>query len=136
MNQNLGIRRRWLVAAILYIGLIFFVSSRPYLRAPGPEFEMKDKLAHAVEYGILTALLWRGVGTAISRDRVTAALALIAMVATLAAADEVFQGSIPGRQTDPHDWLADLTGAAIAATVCVAGTRREPRRRVAEESRP
>jgi VanZ family protein len=119
MTQSAGVRRRWLAAALVYVALIFFVSSRPYLRSPGPEFDMKDKLAHALEYGILTALLWRALAPVLGGDRLTAALALVAVAATLAAADEVFQGTVPGRLTDLHDWLADVSGAAVAATVSV-----------------
>jgi VanZ family protein len=133
MNQPAGVRRRWLVATIVYVALIFFVSSRPYLRAPGPEFELKDKLAHAMEYGVLTFLLWRALAPALARDRLTAALALVAVVAVLASADERFQGTIPGRHTDLHDWFADLTGAAIAATVCLLSAARAPRVGVAAE---
>jgi VanZ family protein len=133
MNQPAGVRRRWLAATIAYIALIFFVSSRPYLHAPGPEFDLKDKLAHALEYGVLTFLLWRALAPALARDRLTAALALVAMVAVLASADELFQGTIPGRLTDLHDWFADLTGAAVAATACLVHASRAVRVRVAAE---
>jgi VanZ family protein len=123
MKRTQGIRLTWLVITVLYIGLIFFVSSRPYLRPPGPEFAMKDKVAHLLEYGVLGVLLCRAVGIALSRDRVVAVLALLAIVATLAACDEVFQSTIPGRVTDVRDWLADLTGAAIGASICLRRSR-------------
>jgi len=128
------VRRAWLVAACVYVGLIFFVSSRPYLHAPGPQFDMKDKLAHATEYGVLAWLLMRACGRALTRDRVISAMAVVAVVALIAAGDELFQGTVPGRLTDPADWLADLTGAAIAATLfTLRGVRAD--RRIAGEQR-
>lgn len=124
MSRIQGVRRSWLVIAVLYVGLIFFLSSRPYLHPPGPEFAMKDKVAHLMEYGVLGALLCRAVGRALSRDRLVAVLAMLAIVATLAACDEVFQSYIPGRSTDVRDWLADLSGAAIGASICAWRSRR------------
>ncbi len=33
-----GVDRRWLAAAAFYVAIVFFLSSRPHLRAFGPEF--------------------------------------------------------------------------------------------------
>ena len=48
---------RWLLVAMAYAALVFVVSSRPYLRTPGPEFDLKDNLAHVVEYAVLAGLV-------------------------------------------------------------------------------
>jgi hypothetical protein len=32
-------------------------------------------------------------------------------------ADELYQGSIPGRQRDPLDWLTDVTAIALASLI-------------------
>jgi len=98
---------------ILYVLLIFFLSSRPYLQAPGPDFALKDKVAHAVEYIVLGVLLYTGVGWLIKRPRFTLFWILFAIGATLAAVDEVWQSFIPGRFTDVHDWMADTVGVAL-----------------------
>ncbi len=103
---------RWLAVAVAYVALIMFVSSRPYLSAPGPEFEMKDKLAHFVEYAILSALLARAIGRAAARSFAVTFLLLVAIGATVAALDEVLQGTVPGREKDVMDWVADVAGVA------------------------
>jgi VanZ family protein len=115
---------RWLVAAIVYAAVIIFVSSRPYLRAPGPEFELKDNLAHAIEYGIMAALLFRALAPLVWPDAMLAFLLVMTATASLAAADEVFQGTIPGRHRDIFDWTSDLAGAATAVGVSLAWARR------------
>lgn len=110
--------RRWLWAAVLYAGLVLFVSSRPYLTAPGPEFELKDNVAHALEYGVMSVLLFRALAPLVWPDRAMAFLLIVAIAASLGAADEVFQGAIPGRMRDVADWIADAIGAALAAGTC------------------
>lgn len=115
---------RWLVAALVYAAVIIFVSSRPYLRAPGPEFELKDNLAHAVEYGIMAALLFRALAPLVWPDALLALLLVMTATASLAAADEVFQGTVPGRHRDILDWTSDMVGAATAAGLSLAWARR------------
>lgn len=113
-----GVERRWLVAAFAFVGAIMFVSSRPYLHAPGPEFELKDNLAHALEYAVLATLLWRALAPLVWPDRWIAFGLIVAIAASVGAADEVFQGTIPGRRRDVVDWMSDGTGAAVAVAVC------------------
>lgn len=115
---------RWLVAALVYAAVIIFVSSRPYLRAPGPEFELKDNLAHAIEYGIMAALLFRALAPLVWPDALLALLLVMTATASLAAADEVFQGTVPGRHRDILDWTSDMVGAATAAGLSLAWARR------------
>jgi VanZ family protein len=124
-----GVERRWLVAALAFASAIMFVSSRPYLHAPGPEFELKDNLAHALEYAVLAALLWRALVPLVWPDRWIAFGLIVAIAASVGAADEMFQGSIPGRRRDVVDWMSDGTGAVVASAICagLAGrSRRAP----------
>ncbi|HEX5132058.1 MAG TPA: VanZ family protein [Candidatus Krumholzibacteria bacterium] len=116
----------WIVLTVAYVGLIFFMSSRPYLNAPGPDFDMKDKLIHATEYGILGLLVVRALGNTLSRSRVVTVFFVIAVCATIAGVDEFFQGTVPGRQKDILDWLADVTGVTIGAALTLWRVR--PRR--------
>ncbi|MCH7549560.1 MAG: hypothetical protein IH969_08520, partial [Candidatus Krumholzibacteriota bacterium] len=69
---------------LIYVLLIFFISTRPYLHPPGPDFKFKDKLAHTSEYLILGVLLYTGVGGVIRRPRFTLFWILFAIGATLA----------------------------------------------------
>ncbi len=114
-----GIDRRWVIAVGAYIALIVFVSSRPYLHAPGPEFELKDNIAHAIEYGILSVLVFRALAPLSWPDIAITFLLVVAVTASVGAADEVFQGLIPGRRRDVLDWASDVTGALIAVAGCV-----------------
>lgn len=104
--------------AIAQMAVIFIASSIPDVGAlPGG---VSDKGAHALGYGILSALLLR----ALARGRfagVTWKTAVVSVfLATLyGASDEFHQMFVPGRSPDIHDVLADATGAALAA--CLLG---------------
>jgi VanZ family protein len=115
----------WLMVAAAYVALIFFMSSRPYLHAPGPDFDMKDKLAHLCEYGILGGLLARSIGRGLSPSRVFAVFLVVATGATLAGLDEMYQGTVPGRLRDVSDWLADVAGIVIGASIAMRGRKQE-----------
>lgn len=117
------------MAALAFAGVIIFASSRPYLHAPGPEFALKDNLAHALEYAVLAILLWRALTPLVWPDRWLAFGLIVAIAASVGAADEVFQGTIPGRKRDVFDWMSDGTGAAVAAAFCarLAGRYRRTR---------
>lgn len=104
---------------IMYVLLIFFVSSRPYLQSPGPDFHLKDKAAHLTEYLVLGLLLSTGIGYVVIRKKTLTFLFLFAVGASIAGMDEVFQSYIPGRRMDFYDWLADVAGVAFGVGVCV-----------------
>lgn len=119
-----GVDRRWLAAAAFYVAIVFFLSSRPHLRAFGPEFDMKDNLAHGLEYAVLAVLLFRALGPVMWPDAVMTFLLVVVVVASIGAADEMLQGMVPGRRRDIVDWVSDTTGAAVAAAACVGLARR------------
>jgi VanZ family protein len=121
------LNRGWLAASIAYTAVIFFVSSQPYLRTPGPEFDLKDNLAHALEYGVLGVLLARALGFALVRDALVTVLLVVAIGAGVGATDEMYQGSVPGRRTDVADWASDASGAALGAVVMVSRARKTRR---------
>ena len=114
--------------------LIFAVSSIPSLRAPGPEFVSKDKIAHVVEYLVLGALLFKGVGWKVSRSPAATFGFVLAVCVSVAAMDEIYQGFIPGRHMSLLDWSADAVGGALGSGVFVfTGLGR---RRLAVEADP
>jgi len=96
---------------VAYAGLIFYLSSEPSLKPP---FNIWDKLAHAIEFGILAALLWRAIGGSFlaAATPVRAALYL-AVCGGYAALDEYHQSFVPGRDSSLLDVLADLTGSSM-----------------------
>ena len=106
-----------ILALILYVLLIFFVSSRESITPPGPDFIMKDKLAHVGEYFVLGLLLFWGIGWTVSRSRIATFLFLFAVGVSVAALDELLQSYIPGRRMDLFDWLADAVGIATGVAL-------------------
>jgi VanZ family protein len=120
----LRILRSWLLLSVLYVALIFFVSSRPYLYAPGPEFHYKDKVAHVIEYALLGWFMARALRPARDIPRTVEVLWFVAIGAGIAGLDETFQGTVEGRVTDITDWLADVAGLLIGVSISVAGARK------------
>lgn len=128
MSRN----RRSLVLVVGYVLLIFTVSSIPSLTAPGPDFIPKDKIAHLLEYSILGALLFRGIGWSVSRSRLAVFAFIVAVGASIGALDEIYQSFVPGRMMSIYDWGADAIGTALGSGLFIftglgkrwGGTRR------------
>lgn len=108
---------------IMYVLLIFFLSSRPYLHSPGPDFELKDKLVHLVEYLILGLLLIAAAGRLVCKTKAGTFLLFLAIGASIAALDEVLQNHVPGRSMDVYDWVADVLGVAVGVGLFVSLTK-------------
>lgn len=91
----------WL-PVVAWAGVIFALSS---ITGLGTGLGVWDlvlrKLAHAVEFGVLGALLYRALG----REP----LALL-IGSAYAVTDEVHQAFVSGRQGSPLDWLIDTAG--------------------------
>jgi hypothetical protein len=118
---------RWAWAgALAWAALLFALSATPgdadgfdwpLLSLPGA-----DKVAHAGLYAVLGGLLRLASGRT--------GLA-VAWAGAYGVSDEVHQAFVPGRSPDPLDWLADVVGAWVGATL-VAGAARRARRRTVE----
>ena len=104
----------WL-PVLAYIGLIFGMSSIQSLKVPGP-FPFMDKIAHLMEYSLFGLLLGRAIRFTFTRGSAfLITIATVAIGAGVGCLDEIYQRFVPGRQSDPLDWLTDL--AAITAAV-------------------
>ena len=107
---------------LLYMALIFAVSSLKQPPLPMPEFEWLtiDKLYHFIEYAILGGLLaWAFVKAKPS----VVPSKLIWLVATVlsilyGASDEWHQTFVPGRLATFADWVADALGS-VAGVLAV-----------------
>jgi VanZ family protein len=93
---------------VAYCAFIFLLSAQSEFDI-GPKVMWQlvfdfDKVMHAIEYGILAALLLRATRRA--------PVSLLS-AALYGVSDEVHQYFVPGRSASPFDWLADLTGAGI-----------------------
>ena len=119
MSAPVLVRRRWLAPAALYVALIFFTSSRPHLHVPGPDFDLKDKLGHCMEYFALGWLMAMAIRPARARCRLVCVLWFVAIGSGIGAADELFQRTVAGRISSVTDWMADVIGLAAGATLAV-----------------
>ncbi len=100
----------WL-PVVAWAALIFTLSSIPDLGTGLGGWDLAlRKLAHATEYAVLGALLFRALG----RE-----LPAIAIGIAYAVTDEVHQAFVPGRLGSPLDVLVDAAG--VLAGVFVLG---------------
>ena len=110
----------------LYAALILALSSIPAPRLAPLVPAGWDKVVHAVEYGIFSALIARALrGARTGRASTTArsaALVAIVVAAGYGALDEAYQGRT-GRDSDPYDLAADVAGAALAQIVLLRRER-------------
>lgn len=113
---------KYWVPPLLYMALIFAVSSMEQPPLPMPKFEWLtiDKLYHFIEYAILGGLVARAFLKA-KPSIVPAHLiwVLSAMLSILyGASDEWHQTFVPGRFATLADWVADVLGS-IAGVLAV-----------------
>ncbi|MFQ5599507.1 MAG: VanZ family protein [Candidatus Krumholzibacteriia bacterium] len=116
---------RWLRPWLLLGGwmlVIFGVSSLPDLGTSGVEAPGLDKIFHMCEYGVLGFLYARAGLTDAGRWRSAWGGALVGLV--VGSLDELYQGTVPGREVDVLDTCADVAGAALGALARRAWTRR------------
>ena len=104
---------RWL-PAILWMGLIFYLSSQPDLpRHPDDLVDtVLKKMMHVGEYAILAYLLWRALSDAKLAKNNPIALSLI-LSFLYALSDEYHQSFVPGRNGSVVDVGIDTMGAML-----------------------
>lgn len=102
-----------LVPALLYMGLIFYLSSRA-----APAIEVSDKLIHVVEYGALATLLIFGLSGSMSAAWVAILGAGLSFL--YGCSDEFHQSFVPTRSAEVLDAMADAGGSALAALLYLA----------------
>ncbi|MHB8875751.1 MAG: VanZ family protein [Myxococcaceae bacterium] len=119
--------------ALLYAGLIIYLSSHSQLPTPMPGFEGADKLAHALEYAGLGLLVTWTLGTfGCAQQR---ALVLGVVVSSLfGVTDELHQFFVPGRDCSVLDWVADSAGGTLGAAAWFFVSRRRSGSRPVEEA--
>ncbi|MCB1161097.1 MAG: VanZ family protein [Candidatus Krumholzibacteriia bacterium] len=115
-------RRPWL----LYLLLIFGLSSIPTDPRPKGAPLLIDKVAHFVLYSGLGYVFARGEGERLGRHWRTLLGALL-LASAVGMVDEFYQGFVPNRSRELADWLADvsggLTGAVLGLSVGLNATR-------------
>jgi len=99
----------WLPAAV-WAGLIFYFSSIPDLKS-GLEYDfIFRKLAHVLEYFVLTFLLWRAFKGTFSMGPVRRLVYPATAALVYAVLDEIHQYFVPGRSGNFNDCLIDALG--------------------------
>lgn len=107
--------RVWL-PVLAWAAVIFAFSSIPSLGTGLGTWDLVlRKLAHAAEYGILAALLWRALGNA---------PVAVAAASLYGASDELHQAFVPGRQAAFRDWAVDTAGALLGVALLFLWRRR------------
>lgn len=103
--------RPW-IPVIIWMTVIFTLSSIPGRKIPEVGIPHLDKLAHFVEYSILGFLVMRAfLNSGTGLDRSILAVLAISIAVLFAATDEWHQGFIPGRFTDIIDLTFDSIGS-------------------------
>jgi VanZ family protein len=111
---------RWL-PLLGWMGLIYFLSSRPDLPHPSVGWlsEALNRTGHVVEYAVL-ALLWARVLNLPPRRWPLA----FGLTMLYALSDEYHQSFVPGRHADLMDLLWDALGASLGLGLWVWWKRR------------
>lgn len=113
------------VAVVVWAAGIYYLSS--FSRFPPSVATWSlTKLAHIIEYAVLTLLLIRALDAHhLARSRVLGVAAMLAIA--YAASDEYHQSFVPNRHPSPLDIVIDSIGIS-AATLLAASmhARREP----------
>jgi VanZ family protein len=108
----------WL-PAVLYAGVIFYMSSQSHPEEQLPSFlfkDISDKALHAVEYAGLGGLCYRALRWGMSGQMASHALLFAIATASLyGMTDEMHQLFVPFRESSWQDWLADTAGAVVGA---------------------
>jgi VanZ family protein len=115
-SRLLALRPLWITGVAVWLAVLWLLSAQSDLPA-GPSIPGKDKIEHCLYFcagGIFFLLALYGRSPVIPDWR---ALSLRGMAFTglVGALDEFHQTFTPGRSgNDPWDWLADLSGGALA----------------------
>jgi VanZ family protein len=105
------------VLAVIWAGVIFTFSAIPGADYPShPGF--LNVIAHFSEYLIFGVLLTVALSSEKRPLWISALIALV-IASLYAASDEFHQLFVPGRDSDPMDWLTDTIGAAVGAIIAL-----------------
>jgi VanZ family protein len=110
MPNNL--RNLFLLCAIVWAGVIFYLSHIPGVDIP-PLFFGKDKLLHAIVFGILGFFTLGAMKTPVEGRRVFRLWLAVALVIGYGVLDEFHQHFVPGRTPDIFDVMADGVGGML-----------------------
>lgn len=114
MKRSTELTLRAWILAVAYLALIFGVSSIPQNPLSHTCVKISDKVAHLAEYagfGLLLTVALRG--TLVRAPRWVLIAVVVIVGAGVGALDEIYQLTVPGREGDGLDWVADVVGVLI-----------------------
>ncbi len=100
---------------VLWSAGIFYLSSLPGSVIRLPSIILIDKFLHLVVYGLLNVLVMRSCRKSGMKKSVIVASMLYSIL--FALSDEIHQYFVPGRLSDPMDFVADVLGVLISGWV-------------------
>ena len=115
--------KRARIAAALWGGFLFLLTSWPNPPSISPAGFPVDKITHFVLYAVEAFLLVRAFRPADARSLPALFLAVVGTMALWGMLDEAHQEWIPGRMMDAADLFADVAGAFAGALVAFTYAR-------------
>lgn len=92
-------------------------SSMPTMQPPPLGFQWSDKFWHGCAFFVFGCFVHLACQHGLHVGRVASLVSVVLWSASFAAADEWHQTMVPGRTGDVGDWLADTSGALVAAAL-------------------
>lgn len=114
--RSRSVRAIFLLGAVTWAGLIFYLSSQPSIDAPAL-FPGQDKLFHLVVFGALGFLLMGTLPAAPHGYRRQQLWGVAIVVLLYGISDEFHQHFVPGRSVEFFDVVADALGGLLGAWV-------------------
>ena len=108
------IRNGFLLAALSWAGLIFYLSSQPSIETPAL-FPGQDKLFHLIAFGILGFFAMGARQTSGHGHSTGQVWQVVFAVMLYGILDEFHQYFVPGRHADVYDVFADASGGLLGA---------------------
>lgn len=104
--------------AVVYVACVFVVGSLPQGPETQPPFPYFDKVGHLLAFGVMQWVVLRPVRFLwYERPLAWQLTWTFAVVCLVGALLELWQGLLPTRSMEFLDWVADTTGALLAALV-------------------
>jgi len=116
-DRSIKVLIRYWLPVILYLGMIFILSSIPNLRIPfSSMIGSIDKFAHILEYAPLGFLLMRALkGTKRALPLGASMAIVVPFLLVCGISDEIHQSFVPGRDPSISDLACDLIGGVIGS---------------------
>ncbi len=121
MKRSTELTLRTWILVVAYLALIFGVSSIPQDPLSHTCFKVSDKMAHLAEYAGFGLLLSVASRSTFRRVRRWVLLVVVVLIgAAVGALDETYQMTVPGRERELLDWVADVAGVLFGSCLAMA----------------